>query len=1060
MIRIIICIILAAIVSHGAMAQKLLKTVDWGMTDETNKYCPEGKVAGTAAVAMSIVMNYHQWPLQGTGSHSYHDSKSNTDHSVDFESTSLDWNAMPESITGCTEAQADVMADLFYKCAVAANSYFHSSKTYTYCSPLSQALIGYFRYMPTTRIKDYGQIEEDNFALLKKEIDEGRPVIGLVNYEDSYYYNHAFVVDGYNGNKFHINWCRNGEGNGYYSLNELDNSGLSFSGSPSFVIGITPNKTDVLYSPALQRGQYTDDYDLISTHNNIRAGVPFFVRQPGIEFLGYANTNVEMRAALVDSKFNVRELLSEYTFDDSHFNKCEILECISTVDAAEGDLLCFVAKEKNDKYWKIVYTCYDNAVWNLPATGYEPPHVTLTTDIPEGVTYQHLSDKYLYNGNPVLRFEHQFTIQVPDGTALHQTKFVEGDNTVNLSPDKIDGNSFSYTYAFNSATAVSLVVKKYGEDELVDDYFMELTPDYSVEDALAQPGFNPDVITGLAISGLNSFRADLKLLKKTIVNLRRLDMSNCEDNYTVESYLTVLPYLEELVFPKEYNAVFNMGYDFYTPRLRKITLPQKTFFIYNGFFVNMSGLTDIYAPFESMPSVDEDAFDGVNYDTVALHVPMGWKDTCSQHAAFGKFKNIVEDVVVGLGDFEVDGIYYKLVGSNKVKVAKAPEGQEYKDDIVIPPSITYEGKDYTVTQVSREAFMQNTTVKSVKIPDSVTSLEGYTFGNCTALESVILPEALKDVPDGLFYGCTSLSEVNFPESLVYIGSFAFMYTALKEAILPDGIETIGERAFYQSSSLEKLHLPANLSVVYDQAFVTWSEVVRVDNNVLPESLGMVGTAAFYGLVDWNGTHSIVLPKSLYYIGNGAFAFCKFDNVILGEGNENFCIEDNMLFDQEKTRLLIMFNDGNTKKVVPEGVTEIDMGCGGCDSSVEQLVLPSTLESIGYFAFLECFNLKDITVNAPVPPLSSERDGYYPFNNSFTTATLHVPAGSIDAYKEAEMWKNFQVITDVPTSIDGVSANSAAGSERIYNLRGIEIKSPKGIYIKGGKLRVKNEKFLY
>ena len=1047
--RFFICFLLAVIVSHGTMAQKLLKTVDWGMTDETNKYCPEGKVTGTAAVAMSIVMNYHQWPLQGTGSHSYYDSKSNTDHSVDFESTSFDWNAMPGSITDCTEAQADVMADLFYKCAVAANSYFHSSKTYTFCPELSQALIGYFRYMPTTRTKDYSQIKEDDFALLKKEIDEGRPVIGLVNFEDSYYYCHAFVVDGYKGNQFHINWCRNGEGNGYYSLNSLDNSGLSFSNSPWFVIGISPNKTDVLYSPAWQRGQYTNDYDLISTHNHIRAGVPFYVRQPGIEFYGHGEDDIEMRAALVDSKFKVRELLSEYTFD----NKCEILECTSTVDAAEGDLLCFVAKEKNDKYWKIVNTCYDNAVWNLPATGYEPPYVSLTTGIPEGVTYQPLSDKYLYNGNPVLRFEHQFTIQVPDGTALQQTKIVEGENTLNLSPDKIDGNSYSYTYAFNSATAVSLVVKKYGADELVDDYLMELTPDYSVEDALAQPGFNPDVITGLTLSGLNDLWGNLDLLKKTIVNLRKLDMSNCENSYTVESYLTVLPYLEELVFPKEYSSIYNRGYDYYNPRLMKITLPQKVSFIYNGFFVNMSGLTDIYAPFESMPSTVENSFEGVNYETVTLHVPKGWKDTFSQHAAFGKFKNIVEDIIVGLGDFEVDGIYYNLVGTNAVKVAKAPEGQEYEGDIVIPSSITYKDKNYTVTKVGHEAFMENTSVKSVEIPATVASLEDYTFYNCTALESVKLPEALEEVPEGLFYGCTSLTKVNFPESLVFIGPVSFMYTALKEAILPDGIETIGERAFYKTSSLEKLHLPANLFIVADQAFVTWSEVVRVDSNVLPESLMMVGTAAFYGLVDWNGTHSIVLPKDLCFIDNGAFAFCKLDNVSVSEGNEYFCIQDNMLFNNDKSRLLIMFNDGNTKKVVPEGVTEIDMGCGGCDSSVEQLVLPSTLENIGYFAFLECFNLKDITVNAPVPPLCSERDGYYPFNNSFTTATLHVPAGSTDAYREAETWKNFQIISDISTSIDGVSADSASNKERIYNLKGQEIKSPKGLYIKGGKVRV-------
>lgn len=255
--------------------------------------------------------------------------------------------------------------------------------------------------------------------------------------------------------------------------------------------------------------------------------------------------------------------------------------------------------------------------------------------------------------------------------------------------------------------------------------------------------------------------------------------------------------------------------------------------------------------------------------------------------------------------------------------------------------------------------------------------------------------------------------------------------------------------------LEKLHLPASLVTVSDQAFVTWSEVVSVDSNILPETLEKVGTAAFYGLVDWNGTHSIVLPKSLSYIGNGAFAFCKFGSGTLSEGNQHFCISDNMLLDKAKTRLLIMFNDGNTQKTIPEGVTLLDMGCGGCDSSMEQLVLPSTLDSIGYFAFLECFKLKDITVKATTPPLCGEREGYHPFNDSFTTATLHVPAGCTDAYKEAETWKKFQTITDVETAIGGIRLAPLSVPVR-YDLGGrkLPLQKDKGLYIENGKVHVK------
>ena len=1055
--KIITYIILAAIVPHVAMAQKQLETIDWGMTDETNKYCPEGTVAGTAAVAMSIVMNYYQWPLQGTGTHRYHDAKTDTDHSVDFESTSFDWSAMPKNIANCTEGQSDVMADLFYKCAVAANSSFHASKTTATEDKISQALLGYFKYMPTIRFKLYDQVKDQNCAALKKEIDEGRPVIGQVLFNKSYSRYHAFVVDGYKGNEFHINWCRNGEGNGYYTFDNLNNSGLEFWCDPTFVIGITPNKTDVLYSPAWQSGQFVNDYDLVATHENIKAGIPFIVRQPGINFFGPYD-NIEIRAALVDSKFKIRELLSEYELTDS-YGDCTILECTATSDAVEGDRLCFVAKEVDDQYWKVVNTIKDNAVWNLPATGHEPLHVSLTIDVPEGVTYQSLSESNLYHGNPVLRFDHQFTIQVPDGTALQQTKIVEGEKTVNLSPNKIDGNSYTYTYSFSSASPVSIVVKTYGEDELVENYTMELSSNFTAQEAIKNLDVNPDVIVGLTLNGANSLRDDISVLKTNIVNLRRLDMTYSDMFSNVESYVSSLPYLEELIFPKEYNDIWRHGYNFYNPRLSKITLPQNMSSIESGFFVNMTGLTDLYAPFEKMPSVADDAFAGVNYETVTLHVPNGWTETFSQHAEFGKFKNIVEDLEVSATSFEVDGIFYNVVSANAVKVVEAPEGHAYEGDIVIPSSVTYDGTEYTVTQVSREAFWENTALKSVVFPSTVTALEEYTFYKCLSLESVSLPEALNKVPEGLLFGCTSLTEVNFPQSLKSIEDYAFSFTSLKEAILPDSITIVGENAFYNVSSLETLHLPASLVTVSGYAFATSSPVIRVDSNVLPDELEEIGTLAFFGIADWNGTQSIVLPKSIRSIDEGAFALCNLDSITLGEDNEYFCIEDNMLLDKKKTRLLVMFNDNSAIKVVPEGVTFIDPGCGALNTSIEQLVLPSTLDFISFYSFIECDSLKDITVMALTPPYCDEIAGYYPFNSCFTTATLHVPAGSIDAYRAADTWKEFlNIAEDAETDISNITLTPQPASD-CYDLSGRRLSSDKvkDLFISGGKLRMKIER---
>ena len=56
---------------------------------------------------------------------------------------------------------------------------------------------------------------------------------------------------------------------------------------------------------------------------------------------------------------------------------------------------------------------------------------------------------------------------------------------------------------------------------------------------------------------------------------------------------------------------------------------------------------------------------------------------------------------------------------------------------------------------------------------------------------------------------------------------------------------------------------------------------------------------------------------------------------------------------------------------------------------------------------------------------------------------------------SEIKLKVMVVDDAPTGIDGITINDRAKRERIYNLHGIEKKTEKGIYIKGGKVRIKN-----
>ena len=70
------------------------------------------------------------------------------------------------------------------------------------------------------------------------------------------------------------------------------------------------------------------------------------------------------------------------------------------------------------------------------------------------------------------------------------------------------------------------------------------------------------------------------------------------------------------------------------------------------------------------------------------------------------------------------------------------------------------------------AFSGNKTIKNVIIPDSVTTIDAYTFGWCSNLTTVEIPSKVTEIR-GTFMGCFKLEAVTLPLSLTNIGSQTF-----------------------------------------------------------------------------------------------------------------------------------------------------------------------------------------------------------------------------------------------------------------------------------------------
>ena len=159
---------------------------------------------------------------------------------------------------------------------------------------------------------------------------------------------------------------------------------------------------------------------------------------------------------------------------------------------------------------------------------------------------------------------------------------------------------------------------------------------------------------------------------------------------------------------------------------------------------------------------------------------------------------------------KIDGIYYNLNSEAKTAEVVFYRKYKYSGDLVIPPSVTHEGVDYSVTGILSNAFAKSDELISVTIPSSVTSIGAGIFDGCTSLASIVIEEGnpkydsrencnaiIETANNTLLIGCMS---TNIPNGVTTIGESAFEgCSGLTFVNIPNSMTTIGKDAFYGCS---------------------------------------------------------------------------------------------------------------------------------------------------------------------------------------------------------------------------------------------------------------------
>ena len=171
--------------------------------------------------------------------------------------------------------------------------------------------------------------------------------------------------------------------------------------------------------------------------------------------------------------------------------------------------------------------------------------------------------------------------------------------------------------------------------------------------------------------------------------------------------------------------------------------------------------------------------------------------------------------------------------------------------------------------------------------------------------------------------------------------------------------------------------------------ITGCSITNAEVMEIPETLDGYTVTAFNALLAMNyGGKTVVLPKTLTSFYRYTFCYSDYiENILVAPGNPAFSSQDGILFNKDGTQLLVYpANKAAAAYSVPEGVERIDDRAFS-SSLITDIVLPSSLKSLGFESLYNCDNLKTVYVPDNVEVLEK-----CVFSYSDSLESVRLPAG--------------------------------------------------------------------
>ncbi|MBQ2596738.1 MAG: leucine-rich repeat protein, partial [Oscillospiraceae bacterium] len=375
------------------------------------------------------------------------------------------------------------------------------------------------------------------------------------------------------------------------------------------------------------------------------------------------------------------------------------------------------------------------------------------------------------------------------------------------------------------------------------------------------------------------------------------------------------PTVTEIIIPEGIESL--TGWEFSGTGIREIRLPESLKTLEGHVFDGCQKLRRVYLP-SSVIEVKGDVFANCpNLEAILIagdqlftrtnifeKSPKPWIVRCDKRdmtplipEGFTVKDGVLEEVAPGAVD--ENGCVKIPFGVTRL----APECLKDRSEIrrlILPPGL----------EMLTEREFSGTSIREIRLPESLIRLEGHVFENCTELEDVVLPSGMTTLRGELFVNCPKLRYIFFGGKKLNCDEVSF-----DEGHKPELLHRRphSERHDYMGETFSD-----DLFDVEDGVLLRYKGDERITNVGIPKGVRCIATACFKGM---SHIKIIVLPDTLRELVGYEFA-----------------------------------GTGITELYVPDSLRELDGNCfEGC-KSLQTVYLPKNMSRFGTEG--ECFCFRD------------------------------------------------------------------------------------------------------